>query len=208
MQRDLDALARSQFDVLVIGGGIYGACIARDAALRGLSVALVEKGDFCSGTSHNSLKIIHSGIRYLQHLDFQRVRESIGERRVWLTIAPHLVQPLKFMIPTQGYLARGPLALQAAVLLHRMLGLDWNRGVADELKIPTGRVYGRSALRRSIPGLPLRGLSGAASWHDGQVVDADRMVIECLESAVQHGAKVANYLKADSFLHSGEKIHG
>jgi glycerol-3-phosphate dehydrogenase len=208
MQRDLDALASRHFDLLVIGGGIYGACIARDAALRGLSVALVEKHDFCSGTSHNSLKIIHSGIRYLQHLDFGRVRESIDERRIWLTIAPHLVRPLKFIIPTQGYLTRGPLALQAAILLHRALGADWNRGLPDELKIPTGRVSGRSTLQQCIPGLPLDGLSGAASWHDGQVVDADRVVIECLQSAVEHGAVVANYVEANSLLRSGGKAHG
>ena len=208
MQRDLDALANGRFDLLVIGGGIYGACIARDAALRGLSVALIEKEDFCSGTSHNSLKIIHSGIRYLQHLDFQRVRESIDERRIWLTIAPHLVRPLKFVIPTQGYLTRGPVALQAAILLHRLLGLNWNRGLPEDLRIPTGRVYSRSKLRDSIPGLPLRGLSGAASWHDGQVVDADRLVLGCLESAVEHGARVANYLRAASLLQANGKVSG
>jgi glycerol-3-phosphate dehydrogenase len=208
MERDLDALADRRFDLLVIGGGIYGACIARDAALRGLSVALIEKSDFCSGTSHNSLKIIHSGIRYLQHLDFKRVRESIDERRIWLTIAPHLVRPLKFVIPTQGYLTRGPAALQAAVLLHRLLGLDWNRGLPDELRIPTGRVSGRAKLLDSIPGLPLDGLSGAASWHDGQVVDADRLVIECLQSAVEHGAVVANYVAADSLMRTNGRVHG
>jgi glycerol-3-phosphate dehydrogenase len=208
MKRDLDALANRQFDLLVIGGGIYGACIARDAALRGLAVALIEKADFCSGTSHNSLKIIHSGIRYLQHFDFRRVRESIDERRIWLTIAPHLVRPLKFVIPTQGYLTRGPLALQAAILLHRTLGIDWNRGLPDALRIPTGRVSGRTKLRQSIPGLPLEGLSGLASWHDGQVVDADRVVVECLQSAAEHGAVVANYVEAGSLLRSDGRAHG
>jgi glycerol-3-phosphate dehydrogenase len=208
MQRDLDALTNRRFDVLVIGGGIYGACIARDAALRGLSVALIEKADFCSGTSHNSLKIIHGGIRYLQHLDIRRVRESIDERRIWLSIAPHLVRPLKFVIPTQGYLTRGPLALQAAMLLHRLVGLDWNKGLPDEARIPTGRVARRSTLHSSIPGLPLQGLTGAASWHDGQVVDADRVVIECLQFAVDHGANVANYLEAKSLMVANDRIHG
>jgi glycerol-3-phosphate dehydrogenase len=107
MRRDISALADNSFDVVVVGGGIYGACIARDAALRGLSTALIEKSDFGSATSHNSLKIVHSGIRYFQHLDFVRVRESINERRFWLSMAPHLVKPIEFIIPTFGHVARG-----------------------------------------------------------------------------------------------------
>lgn len=208
MKRDLDALSSREFDVVVVGGGIYGACIARDAALRGLSTALIEHSDFCSGTSHNSLKIIHSGIRYLQHLDFRRVRESINERRSWFSIAPHLVRPLKFVIPSQGYLTRGPFALQAALLMHRALGFDWNRGVPAESRIPIGRVHGRRALEAAIPGLPEGGLSGMASWYDGQVVDADRLVIECLQSAVDSGAVVANYLTAETLLTSGGRVRG
>ena len=208
MKRDLDALANRRFDILVVGGGIYGACIARDAAMRGLSVALIEKSDFCSGTSHNSLKIIHNGIRYLQHLDFQRVRESILERRIWLSIAPHLVQPLKVIIPAQGWTTRGPVALAAAQMMHRLIGFDWNAGLPPEQRIPTGRVFGRKSLRALIPGLPLDGLSGAASWHDGQVSDADRIVIECLQSAVADRAEVANYVEADTLLRSNGKVHG
>src|SRR5690606_17819409 len=99
-------------------------------------------------------------------------------------------------------------ALQAAVLLHRMLGLDWNRGLPAELRIPTGHVSGLARLRERIPGLPLEGLSGSASWHDAQVVDADRVVIECLQSAVEHGAVVANYVSADSVLRSQGRAHG
>lgn len=208
MKRDLDALSEQQFDILVIGGGVYGSCIARDAALRGLSVALIEKSDFCSGTSHNSLKIIHSGIRYLQHFDFRRVRESISERRIWLTIAPHLVRPLRFVIPTQGYLTRGPLALQIAIVLHRLLGLDWNRGVPHGSRIPLGRVVGKAGLQKEIPGLPTKGLSGAASWHDGHAVEADRLVLECLQSAAAKGAAIANYVSAESLLCTSGRVDG
>jgi len=82
VQRDLSLFAGRQFDVVVVGGGIHGACVARDAALRGMSVALVEQGDFCSATSHNSLKTIHGGIRYLQHLNFKRAVESIREQQI------------------------------------------------------------------------------------------------------------------------------
>src|SRR2546426_6489103 len=100
MTRDLRELAGKVYDLLIIGGGIYGACVAWEAALRGLSVALVEKADFCAATSANSLKIIHGDFRYLQHADFKRMRESIRERMTLMRIAPHLVHPLPVLIPT------------------------------------------------------------------------------------------------------------
>ncbi len=104
MNRDLTQLASNKYDLLVIGGGIYGACVAWDATLRGLSVALTEQADFGHATSANSLKTIHGGLRYLQHLDFKRMRESIRERRTLMRIAPHLVHPLPCLMPTFGHL--------------------------------------------------------------------------------------------------------
>ena len=103
MRKDLNALADQQFDVVIVGGGIFGACAVWDAVLRGLSVALVERADFCSGTSANSFKIVHGGIRYLQHADLIRLRSSCRERSALLRIAPHLVQPLPIAIPTYGH---------------------------------------------------------------------------------------------------------
>src|SRR5262245_16648518 len=106
MKRDLDALARGTFDVLVVGGGIYGLTIAYDAAQRGLRTALVERSDFGSGASFNHLRTIHGGLRYLQTLDVGRARESICERRTFATIAPRAVLPLKFVLPLERSLAR------------------------------------------------------------------------------------------------------
>ncbi|TMQ69259.1 MAG: FAD-dependent oxidoreductase, partial [Candidatus Eisenbacteria bacterium] len=100
MRRDLSALARGTFDLVVVGGGICGACAAWDAALRGLSVAVLERGDWSSATSAHSLKVVHGGIRYLQHADIERVRECSFERSAFLRIAPHLVHPLPFVVPT------------------------------------------------------------------------------------------------------------
>src|SRR5438105_3943575 len=99
MKRDLDALTRRTFDLLVVGGGIYGLTIAYDAAARGLSVALVERDDFGSGASFNHLRTIHGGLRYLQTLDMARARESVRERRAFATIAPNAVRPLAFVLP-------------------------------------------------------------------------------------------------------------
>src|ERR1700720_4801203 len=102
MRRDLNRLSNEVFDLLVIGGGITGAAIARDASLRGLSVALIERNDFAHATSAHNSKLIHGGLRYLRNLEFGLVRESLRERRIWQRIAPHLVQPLPFMVPLYG----------------------------------------------------------------------------------------------------------
>src|SRR5713101_6722326 len=107
MQRDPDALTGRTFDVLVVGGGVYGLTIAYDAAQRGLSVALIERADFGSGASFNHLRTIHGGLRYLQTLDIARARESVIERRIVATIAPHAVRPIPFALPLYGSLTRG-----------------------------------------------------------------------------------------------------
>src|ERR1700745_2759837 len=99
MQRDIDLIGSRAFDLLVVGAGIYGLTIACDAAQRGLSVALVERGDFGSGARFNHLRTIHGGLRYLQRLDFRRARESVRERRTLARIAPRFVQPLAFALP-------------------------------------------------------------------------------------------------------------
>ncbi len=208
MKRDVSALDDRSFDVVVVGGGIYGACIARDSALRGLSVALIDKSDFGSATSHNSLKIVHGGIRYFQHLDFVRVRESINERRFWLSMAPHLVKPIEFVIPTFGYAARGPIALGLANLMHRIIGWDWNRGVSSEMKIGMGGLLSKGELESRVPGLPLSGVSGAATWVDGQMEDADRVLLECIEAAAINGACVANYVDCTGLLHRKDGVYG
>ena len=118
MVRNLKNLSSRTFDVLVIGGGIYGVCIAWDACQRGLSVALVEKGDFGGATSSNSLRVIHGGLRYLQQGDIRRVRRSIYERTAFMRIAPHLVQPLPILIPTYGRSLRGKRSFSLALLLN------------------------------------------------------------------------------------------
>src|SRR5499426_3320011 len=110
MIRDLDRLAGHTFDVLVVGGGVYGLTIAYDAAQRGLSVALVERGDFGGGTSFNHLRTLHGGLRYLQTLDIRRSRESVQERRTFARIAPHAVRPTPFALPLYRSLTRGKLA--------------------------------------------------------------------------------------------------
>src|SRR5271165_2820446 len=102
MRRSLDRLADETFDLLIVGGGVTGACVARDASLRGLSVALIEKKDFAGATSAHNSKLVHGGLRYLRNFELGLVRESLKERRIWQRIAPHLVRPLPFLIPIYG----------------------------------------------------------------------------------------------------------
>src|ERR1700751_3047407 len=131
MERDLDELTARTFDVLVVGGGIYGLTIAYDCAQRGLSVALIERHDFGSGASFNHLRTIHGGLRYLQTLDFSRARESVSERRTLARIAPAAVQPLRFVLPLSPSLTQGALAMRAGFLLDRVVSRNRNGGVAE-----------------------------------------------------------------------------
>ncbi len=204
MQRDLDQLEHNKFDVLVIGGGIYGISIARDAVLRGLKVCLIEANDFGSGTSHNSLKVIHGGIRYFQHLNFKRVYESVREREMWMQISNRLIKPLKFVLPTYGYGSRGPFALGAAVKMHNSVAAMQNRKRA----YPNGHLISKTECQRLLPGIQGDDISGGAVWYDGQIVDADRLHIELLKDAYQRGLCLANYVSAQEILIASNKASG
>jgi glycerol-3-phosphate dehydrogenase len=207
VKRDLGRLRGRTFDVAVVGGGIHGACVARDAALRGLSVALVEQGDFCSATSHNSLKTIHGGIRYLQHLNFRRTVESIREQRILRRTMGHLVRPMRFMMPNYGWAMRGPLAMGAGVAMFEGLTFATSLG-GGPLEAPRGRVISARRCRELAPGLDARGLTGGGIWADAQVEHADAAVLEILEDAARHGAAVANYLRADRLLVEDGRVAG
>lgn len=208
MRRDPAALRSNHYDLVVIGGGIYGACVARDAALRGLHVALVDQGDFGNATTHNSFKLIHGGLRYIQHLDFRRVRESILETRFWLQAAPCLVRPLEFLMPTDGHGTRGPEALRAGLRLHQLFGLGGRVSPERDVRLPIGRVVSRTECLRRVPGLDAKGVTGGAIWFDGQMQDADRILLACVQGAADAGADVANYMKVQRLLGDEARVRG
>ena len=128
MQRNLTALENRRYDVLVVGGGACGAFAALEAARRGLSVALIERRDFCGATSANSLKVIHGGLRYLQQADVGRVLASAHTRRRLMRVAPHLVQPLPCVLPTENRFMRSRLVMSAGLLANDLLAFNRNRG--------------------------------------------------------------------------------
>lgn len=208
MERDLSQFVGRRFDVVVIGGGIHGACVARDAALRGMSVALVEKGDFCAATSHNSLKTIHGGIRYLQHLNFKRALESIREQQILSRTMGHLVHPVRFLMPNYGWKMRGPLVMGAGVVLYEMLRFAMALRDGNPIEAPRGRVVSAKRCRQLTRGLDADGLTGGGIWADAQVAYADKAVLQILQDAVACGAVVANYVRADKVLMEGDTVAG
>jgi glycerol-3-phosphate dehydrogenase len=203
MTRDLDRLTGRTFDVLVVGGGIYGLTAAYDAAQRGLSVALVERDDFGSGTSFNHLRTIHGGLRYLQTLDIGRARESVHERRTVARIAPQAVRPLPFALPLYRSVMRGKIAMHAGFLLDRLIAAGRNRGVPSSHRLPGGRVVGRGSAIQRFPGLRRRGLTGAAIFHDYVMTEPDRFTFAYALGAAQHEAVLANHVEAIAPLTDG-----
>jgi glycerol-3-phosphate dehydrogenase len=209
MKRDLATLTRKDYDLLVIGGGIFGVCAAWDAALRGLSVALVDQGDFGHATSANCFKIVHGGIRYLQHGDIYRIRESSRERNALLRIAPHLVNPLPIVIPTYGHGLKGKEFLRTGCLVYDMVTFDRNRFLEDtQQRIPPSRLVSREECLSMFPGLNREGLTGAVMFYDGQMHSPSRLALSFLKSAVSAGADAANYVEATGFLRRGDRIYG
>jgi glycerol-3-phosphate dehydrogenase len=207
MIRDFRLLADRTFDLVVVGGGVFGACAAWDATLRGLSVALVERSDFCSGSSANSFKVIHGGIRYLQHADLPRLRSSCRERTAWLRIAPHLVSPLPIVIPTYGRGREGKAFLGAGMLLYDLLTADRNLAARDpSRKVPVSRFMGSREVEELFPGIRADSLTGGAVFCDGQMYNPPRLALAFVRSAVDAGAVAVNYAEATRLVRSASAV--
>ena len=209
MKRDIAALADRAFDLVIVGAGVYGAATAWDASLRGLSVALIDKGDFGSGTSFNNLKTIHGGLRYLQHADFTRMRESVRERRNLMRIAPHLVHPLPFLVPTyRGSLLKSRTAMRAALFVNDLVSWDRNELADRQKHLPAGRALTRDACLEMARGIEREGLTGGVLWYDAQMHNSDRLTLSFVLSAVKEGAVVANHVEATELIRDGSQVKG
>ena len=208
MKRDLVRLTQSPYDLLIVGGGLYGLFLAWEGALRGLQVGLVEQGDFGHATSSNSLRVIHGGLRYLQHGALSRMRKSIRERSVFLRIAPHLIHPLPFLFPTYGHGLRGREILSLALFIHDLMGFDRNRDLNHQRYLPSSHLISKEEFRRLVPGIDDEGLTGAALCYDAQLLNPERLLMALVQSADQAGAHLANYVKITGFLGSGNEVQG
>lgn len=197
--RDLQRLTERRHDVLIIGGGINGAGIARDLAMRGLRVALVEKSDFASGASSASTKLIHGGVRYLENFAFRLVFESCRERRILQSIAPHLVRPIPFFIPVYHDDPRSLPAIRAGMTLYDLLAMFRNTH-------PHSILTAEAALARE-PALRQEGLKGVALYWDCRMDDA-RLCLENILAARESGAVVANYMEVTALIKQAGRVRG
>src|SRR5512145_924585 len=206
--RDLDRLASTTYDVLVVGGGIHGLAAAYDAASRGLRTALIDAGDYGGAASFNHQKTAHGGLRALQTGRIDRARQSIFERRALARIAPWLLRPLPFITGTYRSVVRNRLALRAAFKIDEWLGRHRNDGVEPELHLPAPRLISRAATLRLFPGIREEGLTGAAQWYDYQMVESERLTFAFAAAADRAGADLANYVEALHPVRTGGRIGG
>src|SRR6185295_11853824 len=199
------ASEKSQFDVIVIGAGINGAGIARDAAMRGVKVLLLDKGDIGGGTSSWSTRLIHGGLRYLEHGEFRLVRESLRERSCLLNICPHLVRPIPLLVPAYEKARRGWWTIRAGMIAYD--ALSFNKSLPNK-SLPGHRMLSIAETLQQAPALNREGLRGAAVYFDAQVEFAERLVLENVLSAVAHGATVFTYARVEKLIVENAALRG
>ena len=188
------------FDLIIIGAGINGAGIARDASLRGLKVMLLDKDDIASGTSAYSTRLIHGGLRYLEHGELGLVRESLRERETLLRIAPHLVRPLPILIPIYGDMKRGRAKIRTGMIAYDLLSLDKS--------LPGHHSLSVSETLRIIPALKRDGLRGAVIYYDAQVEFAERLVFENVLSAIENETTLVTHALVEDLVTKDNQVVG
>jgi glycerol-3-phosphate dehydrogenase len=197
---DLPAIQNRTYDLIVIGGGINGAAAARDAALRGLAVLLLEKNDFAGGTTSWSTRLVHGGLRYLEYFEFSLVRESLREREILLRAAPHLVKPIQMTIPIYGGGSRQYWEIQAGMVLYDTLSYDKS--------LPNHRMLPAKKFRQLFRSVDHVAAKGAAQYYDGQAEYAERLCLEIVLDAQAAGADVLNYTTVTGLERQGDRITG
>lgn len=209
MRRETAALGDRTFDVAIVGGGITGACLAFDAASRGMAVALIDKDDWGAATSAASSKLLHGGLRYLQQLRFAKVRESATERLHFQNLAPHLLRWVPFVVPTYRGLARGRPLLAAAMTAYGALCAGLGKVVRDpSRRVPSGGWLSAEEVRTMVPGFAPDDLTGGRLFHECQIQDTERMTLAFVEGAVREGAIAANYVRAEDFVLEDGRVVG
>ncbi len=198
-EQNIDQLQKEQFDILVIGGGITGAGIARDAALRGYKTALIDKADFCSGTSSKSSKLVHGGFRYLNNFEFGLVHEALVERKILMDIAPHIVHPIQCLLPLHEHNSMPPWMMHIGLFLYDFLAFSKRIGYHKMLSV--------NEIEKMEPLLRQDNLKNIALYYDCQADDF-RLVMANLQSAAQSGAVIANYVMAVDVIREKGQVVG
>ena len=206
--REPASAAKETYDLIVVGGGIYGAMLSLEASRRGLRSLLMERDDFGGATSFNSLRIIHGGLRYLQSLDLRRFRESVAERRWFLQTFPGLVEVLPCLMPLYGDGLRRPLILRTVLRTNDFLSRKRNQGVRPDRHLPPGRVIDAHQTRQIFPSVDTQGLEGGAIWYDAFMPNSQRLLVEILRWSCEYGATALNHVEALQLLKNKRGVTG
>jgi glycerol-3-phosphate dehydrogenase len=193
--RDLEKCSKEPYDLIIVGGGIYGVMLSFEAVRRKLRPLVLEKNDFIGATSLNHLRTVHGGIRYLQSLDFHRFLESVGERKWFLEYLPRFVSPVPCIMPLYGKGMYRNSILWAGLLMNDILSLNRNKSVSKDRHLPRGKIISPQQTREIFPAVDDRGLTGSALWYDANIEEYQRLMIELLKTAVSCGATALNYVQ-------------
>lgn len=200
IEREAAKLAAEKFDLIIVGGGVYGVMLALEASRRNLRSLSLEKGDFCGKTSHNHLRTVHGGIRYLQSLDLLRFKHSVGERKWFLTYFPDFTGIMPCLMPLYNKGIYRKSILRAALLMNDTLSLNRNSSVKKERRIPNGKILSKDETKEIFPMIETEGLKGGAVWYDACLTEFQRFYIELLKLSCAAGASALNYINVTGLL--------
>ena len=208
INRNLIDSSKKDYDLIIIGGGIYGACLLLTAVQAGKKALLVEKDDFGAATTFNNLRTVHGGLRYLQSLDLKRIFESVSERRWFLRNFPDLVKPLPCLMPLYGKGVYRPSIFRFALLLNDLLSSNRNIGVIEDKKIPNGNIVSKSEVKKIFLQVDDKNLKGGAVWFDGAMPDSQLVLIEIIKWACELNGNALNYVEATDLLTKDGNVIG
>lgn len=208
INRDIESHSRDNYDLIIIGGGIYGVMLLFEASRRNVRCLMVEEKDFGGQTSLNHLRTVHGGLRYLQTLDLKRFFESVKERKWFLRHMPHRVNPMACLMPLYGKGLKRRGILRMAVLVNDLLSLTRNRGVPPGNRLPRSRTVSAPSVEGIFPGVEKKRLQGGAVWYDGAISEYQRLLMEILKTAVNRGGGALNYLRATELLRGEKRVRG
>lgn len=200
--------AKESYDMIIIGGGIYGVMLSFVASQYGLKNLLLERDDFGCATSFNSLRIVHGGLRYLQKADLHRFFESVGERRWFLRNFPGLVEPLSCLLPLYGKGVFRPSIFRVALKINDILSLHRNFGVQQNFQLPSGRIISPKEVEKIFPAVDTQGLKGGALWYDASMPDSQILLMEILKQSCAMGTTALNYVDVRELIESNGAIQG
>lgn len=208
IRRDPQTASTESYDLIIVGGGIYGVALAMESARRNLHALLIERGDFGHATSWNSMRIIHGGFRYLQRMNLRRFRESAAEREWYLRRFPDFVRPMPCLMPLYGQGLRRPSVFRWALAANRLLSRQRNENVREDRRIPAGRVMPADETFEWFPAVDRTNLKASGLWYDAVMLHPERVLMEMLRWAVNCGATALNYVEVDSLLCEGRRSAG